>query len=185
MNKKFLMVTAILAITVLSFTVIGPALAAGELGNGGGNGGGKGGYGGNGNQGTIGTGVPLQLSTSVQGVLGDLIHVNLADSLGINPDELTTRMDTGETFSDIALNLGFDYTAINTMLVEARADAVVQAIADGLITQETADWLASHGNDSPAASYGDGICDGTGDCLADGTYLNTMAQKGHRKGASK
>jgi hypothetical protein len=185
MNKKFILVAVVLGITVLTFSVAGPALAAGELGNGGGNGGAKGGYGGNGNQGTIGTGVPLELSTSVQGVLGDLIHVNLADSLGISVDELTLRLDAGETFSDIALSLGFDYTAINTLLVDARAAAVAQAIADGLITQETADWLASHGNDNPAASYGDGICDGTGDCLAKGTYPNTMAQKGFRKGAGK
>ena len=181
MNKKFLMVAAILGITVLTFSVAGPALAAGGPGNGGG----KGGNGGNGNQGTIGTGIPMEMSTTVQGVLGDLIHVDLADSLGISVDELTARLDAGETFSAIALSLGFDYATINTMLVDARADAVAQAVADGLITQEMADWLKLHGNDNPATGYGDGICDGSGDCLVDGTYQNMMAQKGHRKGAGK
>lgn len=181
MNKKILLVAAILGITVLTFSVAAPALAAGGPGNGGG----KGGYGGYGNQGTIGTGVPLELSTTVQGVLGYLIHINLADSLGISVDEMTLRLDAGETFSSIAISLGFDVTAINSLLVDARADAVARAIADGLITQETADWLASHGNDNPAAGYGDGICDGTGTCLYDGTYQNTMAQKGYRKGAIK
>ena len=181
MNKKFLLVAAVLGITVLSFSMVGPALAAGP-GNGGGSGGSKGGYGGNGNQGTMGTGVPLDMSTTMQGVLGDLIHENLATSLGIDVDELTLRLDAGETFSNIALSLGFDYASIGFMLVEARTDAVAQAVADGLITQDMADWLKLHGNENPAANYGDGICDGSGSCGLDGTYQNRMAQKGQRKG---
>jgi len=188
MKKKFFLVAVILGITVMSFSMVGPVLAAGTGYGGGGNGGNgdnTGNIGGNGNQGEIRTGVPLEMSTTVQGVLSDLIHVNLADSLEISVDELITRMDAGETFSDIALSLGFDYTAINTMLLEARADAITQAVADGLITQEMADWLKLHGNDNPATGYGDGICDGTGDCLVDGSYQNMMAQKGQRKGTMR
>jgi len=183
MNKKFFLVAAVLGIAVLSFSVVGPALAAGGQGNGGGPVGGNGGS--NGNQGQINTGVPLEMSTTVEGVLDDLIHENLAVSLGISVDELTVHLDDGETFSDIALSLGYDYATINTMLVEARADAVTQAVADGLITQEMADWLKLHGNDNPATGYGAGICDGSGDCVVDGTYQNMMAQKGQRKGNAR
>ena len=75
-------------------------------------------------------------------------------------------MDAGETLADIAISLGYDVTAVSDMLAQARSDALAQAVADGSITQEQADWVASHGNQTPAASYGDGVC--LEDCLAVG-----------------
>ena len=181
MKKSLALVAVVLGITVLSFSMVGPALAAGGNGYGGGTAGGNGDS--NGNQGEIRTGVPREMSATVEGVLSDLIHENLAASLGISVDLLTTRLEAGETFSDIALSLGFDYAEINAMLVQARSDAIEQAVAEGLITQEMADWLKLHGNDNPATGNGDGVCDGSGDCVVDGGYQNMMVQKGHRKGS--
>ena len=78
-------------------------------------------------------------------MLEDLIHANLADVLGIEIDDLTARIDAGETILAIALSLEFDSVEIRDMIVAARADVLAQAVVDGLITQEQADWLASHG----------------------------------------
>ena len=179
MKTKVFVLAAVLIIAILSFSVVSPVFAVAPLSSGSGNGGG-----GNGNQGATGTGtgVPVEQSINLDGALNDLLHANLVAALGIRTEDLTARLDAGETFSAIALSLGFDSAEISDMLVQARADAFAQAVAEGLITQEVADWLASRGNQTPAASYGDGICDDTGDCVAEGTYQSTMTKNGNRKG---
>jgi hypothetical protein len=170
MNKKALLVALLLGVAILTLSVASPTFAAEPTR--GGPGGGDSPGGGNGRQGTTGTGtgIPVDANINLDGVLSDLIHANLAIALDIPLDELTARLDAGETFSQIALSEfpDLDPTAISNILVQARADALAQAVEDGLITQEQADWLASRDNQNPAASYGDGICDGTGDCIADG-----------------
>jgi hypothetical protein len=174
MNKKALLTALLLGVAILTLSVASPTFAADPAR--GGPGGGDSTGGGNGRQGTTGTdtGIPVNANINLDGVLSDLIHANLAAALGITPDDLAARLDAGETFSQIALELGLDPT---TILVQARADALVQAVDLGLITQEQADWLASRGNPNPAASYEEGICDGTGDCTADGAYQQRALMK--------
>ncbi len=182
--KKTLVFVTVLALAAAFFISAAPVFAAdldrgGPGGNGGGGAGGNG-SGGNGQQGTTGTGtgIPLEQNINLSGILDEQLHTSLATALGITPEELIARMDAGETFSDIALSLGLDYTTISEMLSLARADALAQAVADGLITQAQADWLASTGNTMPAAGYGDATCDG--DCTFDGSF--DMLQQGQRRG---
>ena len=167
--KKTMLILATLGIAVLVLSAASPALAAEHLrgGPGNDNGAGGNGSGGNGHQGEIGTGVPVEQNIALDGVLSDLIHENLATALGIDPMDMADRLEAGETISQIGLSLGFDLDTISEIMTQARIDALAQAVAIGLITQEQADWLASRGNQTPAASYGVGICDGTGDCITD------------------
>ncbi len=179
-----------LSITLLSFSVVSPVFAS-ELFQGGPGNGGKEidreNLIGNGNQGAYGTGtgIPLDQSINLDGILEDLIHASLADALGIEISDLTARIDSGETISAIAFSLGFDSVEIRDMIVAARADAMAQAVADGLITQEQVDWMASHGNRMPSVKFGEGICDNPGECLEDGVQQNTMMEYGYRKGHGK
>jgi hypothetical protein len=168
MTKKVIFLVTVLSLLALSFSSVVSAFAAEPLR--GGPAGRGGASGGNGNQGSLGTGtgVPVQQNINLSGTLDVYIHTYLADALGISPDELTARLDSGETFSQIALSLGFDLDTTSTLLQDARSAALASAVADGLITQEQADWLASRGNRAPAAgnNYGTSICDGT--CTYDG-----------------
>jgi len=175
MKKKVVLLVAMLSITLLSFSVVSPVFASELFRGGPGNGGANG----------TGIGVPQDQSINLDGILEDLIHANLADALDIEVDALTARLDAGETFSSIAFSLGFDSIAIRDMIVAARADALAQAVADGPLTQEQVDWMASHGNRMPAANYDEGICDGTGECLEDGVQQSTMMEYGYRKGNGK
>jgi len=177
--KKTIFVFTIFAVALLAFSAASPVLAAEAQRGGPGNGGG-----GSGNQGELdtSTGVPVEQNIALEGILEDLIHENLATAFGISLEELTARLDADETISQIGLSLGFDLTTINEILARARTDALAQAVATGLITQVQADWLASRGNQDPAASNEDGICDGTGDCLTDGTSQNTMSKNYYGKG---
>jgi len=180
--KRFSIITAlIIGIAIFTFAIAYPAAAA-DLFRGGPTGTESGR---NGQQGSAGTGVPVEQNINLDGALSDLIHENLAAALGITPEELTARLDSGETFSEIALSLGFDQTSVMDMMTQARADALAQAVADGLITQEQADWVASRGNHQAASGNGTGTCDGTGMSTAEGA--SKMQQKaagggGHRGG---
>jgi hypothetical protein len=179
MNKKALLTALLLGVAILTLSVASPTFAAQPAR--GGPGGGDSPGGGNGRQGTTetGTGIPVNANINLDGVLSDLIHANLAIALDMDPAELAARLDDGETFSQIALSEfpDLDPTAISNILVQARADALVQAVDLGLITQEQADWLVSRGNQNPATNYEDGICDGTGDCTADGAYQQRFMMK--------
>ena len=171
MTKKVLLIVTILGIAILSVAAVSPALAAEPLRIGPDNDASQGTGDGNGNQGILGTGtgVPVEQNINLDGALEDLIHANLAASLGIPLDELNARLDAGETITEIALSLGFDPGTISEMLAQARADALGQAVLLGLITQEQADWLASRGTQTPGT--GDGVCDD--DCTADGIEQKT------------
>jgi len=177
MNKKALLTALLLGVAILTLSVASPTFAADPAR--GGPGGGDSTGGGNGRQGTTGTdtGIPVNANINLDGVLSDLIHANLAAALEMDPVDLAARLDAGETFSQIALSLNVDPTTISDILVQARADALTQAFVDGLITQDQADWVASRGNRNPDASYVDGICDGSGDCLADGPYQQRAMMK--------
>jgi len=180
MTKKVLLIVTILGITILSIAAVSPAMAAEPVRTGPGNGTPQDTGDGNGSQGDLGTGtgIPVEQNINLDGALEDLIHTNLAVSLGITLDELNARLDAGETISEIALSLGFDSGTISDILVQARADALAQAVLDGTITQDQADWLASRGSQTPAS--GDGVCDD--DCTADGVgqKMNTRVQQNQR-----
>lgn len=183
MKKLSKWLVALLSISVLSLFVASSAFAS-ELYRGGpGNGGFQEDPDAIGQRGSFGsgTGIPLDYSINLDGVLEDLLHTSLADALSMDIIDLTARMDAGETFATIALELGYDYAAISEMIVAARADALAQAVVDGLITQEQADWLSSRGNLMPAVNDGEGFCDLSGECLEDGVRQNTMMDnRGYR-----
>lgn len=182
MKKKVTLLVAVLGITLLSLSVVSPVFASESFQGGPGKGGE--GFDGIGNQGSngTGTGIPVDQSINLDGILEDLMHEYLAEAIGMTADELNASMQTGETFSEIALGLGFDPTVI---IVNARADAMAQAVVEKLISQEQVDWLASRGNQMPAENFSEGVCDFTGDCLEDGIQQSTMMEYGYRRGAER
>jgi hypothetical protein len=87
-----------------------------------------------------------------------------AEALGIEPDELQSRRDAGETHWQIAESLGFSQEEFSQLWVDARTEALNQAVADGVITQEQADWMIQH----MAAMQGAGYGPGSGGCMGAG-----------------
>jgi hypothetical protein len=74
-------------------------------------------------------------------IMHDDMLVAFAEALGMSVDALEARLEAGETMADIALSEGMSQEAFFTLMQEARADALAQAVADGLISQEQADWM--------------------------------------------
>ena len=68
-----------------------------------------------------------------------------AEALGMTAEELSTQLWGGRTLADLAEAAGIDLQdvqdAVNAALEAAQREAIEQAVEDGTITREHADWL--------------------------------------------
>lgn len=69
----------------------------------------------------------------------------VAEALGLTPTQLFEELHAGKTLSEIAEAQGVDLSAVqeamNASRVQAMKDKIAQAVEDGTMTQEQADWL--------------------------------------------
>jgi hypothetical protein len=69
----------------------------------------------------------------------------VAKALNLTPTQLFEELHSGKTLEEIATAQGVDMTkvqeAANASRIQAMKDAIAQAVKDGKITQEQADWL--------------------------------------------
>ena len=77
--------------------------------------------------------------------LGEAELQAAADALGMTTDELSTELQNGKTLQDLADAAGVDLQVVQDAIRAAHAEAmrqrIEQAVADGTMTQEKADWL--------------------------------------------
>ena len=68
-----------------------------------------------------------------------------AKTLGLTVDEMSTQMWGGRTMADLADSAGVDLQAVQDAVQNAckdqKRDAIEQAVTDGSMTREKADWL--------------------------------------------
>ena len=68
-----------------------------------------------------------------------------AEALDMTTDELIAEIRSGKTLEEIAEEAGVDYEDVQAAIQDARQtefrDRIQQAVDDGTITQEHADWL--------------------------------------------
>ena len=69
----------------------------------------------------------------------------VAEALGLTPDELFTQLHAGKTLEEIAEEQGVELEdvreALNAARIEDRKEAIQQAVEDGKLSQEQADWM--------------------------------------------
>ncbi len=94
-------------------------------------------------------------STPATGPLHDYMVDAMATALGITSSDFEARLAAGKTAYQIALDLGISADKIPALLSGARANALEEAVADGVITQQQADWMKTR-------RAGMGLCTGTG-----------------------
>lgn len=108
-----------------------------------------------------------------RGVLHDAMISVYAQELGISVDDLNDRLASGETMAQIAASQGLTPEQFAAMMADARDQAIEQAVADGTITQEQADWMRQRGDRAtPGAGRGQGRGPGMrgGCCFPDCPY---------------
>jgi len=153
MNKKFgwaigALVIALLAVGVYGTTTVladdsNPPLPFGERGPGG-PGGPRGG----------------------RGLDGAALEA-VAEVLGMSTDDLSAALESGKTLQELADEAGVDIQEVRDALSAVRAESmrerIAQALEDGTITQEHADWLLEGLDkgflDGPGFGFGHGFGD--------------------------
>lgn len=69
----------------------------------------------------------------------------VAKALGLTPEQLFVELHSGKSLDEIAKEKGVDlqkvYEAMQAARIEAMKAAIQQAVKDGKLTQEQADWL--------------------------------------------
>ena len=74
----------------------------------------------------------------------DEIHQALADALGISLSDFEAARADGQTLADLAAKYDVELESLFEAMDSARAEVVAQAVEDGTITQEQADWMLAH-----------------------------------------
>jgi len=68
-----------------------------------------------------------------------------AEALGLSPEELFTELHAGKSLSDLATEKGVDLQAVQDAMEAARKEAmqqaIEQAVTDGQMSREQADWM--------------------------------------------
>lgn len=94
------------------------------------------------------------------GPLHTFMTTEFARKLGLNVDDINTRLAAGETMYDIALSAGVSAEDFPAVMTEVRSKALDAAVQANAISQEQADWMKSRGFGQ--GGMGHGNCDGTG-----------------------
>ena len=94
------------------------------------------------------------------GFLHDEMVAAFAQKLGISVDDLNARLANGETMAQIAFSQGLTADQFSTLMLDARSQAIDQAVKDGKLTQQQADWMKQRGAGQMAGGgmgYGRGM----------------------------
>lgn len=92
----------------------------------------------------------------------DMIEA-FVEAIGLSPEEVETRLASGETMWQIVESEGLSMEEFGEIMSQVRSDFIQQALDDGTLTQEQADFMASR---RAAGGFGQGF----GECMGDGAY---------------
>ena len=105
-----------------------------------------------------------------------------AEALGLTPEEFFAELHAGKSLEEIAEDLGVEIEAVQDALkaarVEAMQEAIEQAMEDGRITQDQADWLLE-GLEQGFLPVGRGFGTGWGHRGGGMGFGHGMKMKGH------
>lgn len=186
--KKTLLVIALVAAAALalgtaSLVYAQTPAAAGSAGQGYGPEYGQG-YGPEYGQGTRGAGRGqggMMGGTGAQsGILHDAMIAGFAQELGITVEDLNARLAGGETIYQIAAASGLTSAEFTSLMTTVRGQAIDQALANGDLTQEQADWMKQRGGMLSGAGANGSGARGSGmrggmHGAGQGTYVNCPA----------
>jgi hypothetical protein len=79
------------------------------------------------------------------GILHDGMVTVYAEKLGLSVDEINVRLAKGETMAQIATSKGLTADQFQTLMADARSQAIDKAVAAGTLTQAQADWMKQRG----------------------------------------
>jgi hypothetical protein len=90
------------------------------------------------------------------GPMHEYMVVAFAEALGISAEDLQAAIDSGKTMWDVAQDQGKTEAEFAELMISARTSALNQAVEDGVITREQADWMIARMAQMQANGYGPG-----------------------------
>lgn len=112
------------------------------------------------NHGRMMRGTQAQGFNQDEGPLHAYMIEALAKVFDIDADKLDALHDEGKTMWEFAQELGYDQDKFQSLMIEARQLALENAVVEGIITQEQANWMIERMNQR--FKYGFGVCRGDG-----------------------
>ena len=156
--KKFILIAGVIGLAVLTLGVVSPVFAQEDTpppttgyGHGYGMMGGRNGYG----------GMRGAWQGEEHGPYHEYMLEVFSEVLGLTVDQIESRLDSGETMWQIAAAEDLSSQEFAGLMLQARQAMLDQAVADGLLSQEQADFMASRWT-SRGAGAGFGNCSGYG-----------------------
>ncbi len=92
------------------------------------------------------------------GWMHDYVEKALAAKLGLTEEQVEAQLAAGKTMYQIALDNGIKQEDLATFMTEVHKDALAQAVKDGAITQQQADWMLQHMQSMYQYGFGPGNC---------------------------
>lgn len=122
----------------------------------------------------------------VYGPMHDYMFPAMAQAFGLSETELQASHDEGKTLWDIAQEQGISFEDFQARMLEARETAFAAMVADGVISQEQADWMLERMGTHAGYGYGAGMM-GAGGCggYQSGTYGQTGSYGRGMRGAGR
>jgi hypothetical protein len=108
-----------------------------------------------------------------------------AQAFGLTRAELDTRLQAGDTMWTIAQEQGMTAEQFQQTMTTARTAALNQAVADGVITQEQADFMLSRMNGMMGQGFGSGQGFGPGSGRGNGTGNGGCPHFGNGTGSNQ
>jgi hypothetical protein len=99
----------------------------------------------------------------------DYVEKALAEKLGLTETQVEDALASGITMYQLALDNGVAEADLTAFMTEVHTAAFAQAVADGVMTQEQADWMLQRMQGMFANGYGTGSCPMGGTAPQDGT----------------
>lgn len=109
----------------------------------------------------------------------EAVWTAVAQELGLTYDELVAATQEGQTLWQIAADKGVSIERLREVMLEARETALADLVAQGVITQEQADWMLSRTNRMGGPGAGFGTCHDTPGAFAGGMMGGHGRQGGH------
>jgi hypothetical protein len=111
------------------------------------------------------------MGTPINASLHNYVVPIMAELFRLSEEEVAAAVDSGSTFTDLAMAAGYDIEEIPVLLQSIHTQAIEFAIQDGAITQEQANWLESTGFGTNGLRQMNGNPDGSCLNLSEGASM--------------
>jgi hypothetical protein len=88
------------------------------------------------------------------------------EAVGLSPEEIENRLASGETMWQIVEDEGLSIEEFGEIMSSVHSSVIEQALEDGTLTQEQADFMDQRMSHWGTGGFGAGF----GDCMEDGVY---------------